>query len=182
MTTIRGVPRLRIMTDPPDASSAEERRALLSEIRDRVEVHAEKRSTPEEPGPGANFKLRYDHLVRGLEALLEAVPEVEHEPHGPAGMRIAFPVTEREVRITPLEDQELVHFVFGHAALAGRAEHHASRPFGGERPDVPKLAGQVLAFLITGAEPKWLTHRPPADSSVAKEPGADSEVLELPLD
>jgi hypothetical protein len=170
------------MIGPPDAGSAEERRALLAEIRDRVEAHAEKRSTPEGPGPDADFKPRYDHLVGDLDVLLEAVPEVKHEPHGPAGMRIAFSSTEREVRITPLEDQELVHFVFGHAALAGRAEHHASRPFGDAPPNIPKLAGQILAFLITGAEPKWLTHRPPADSSVVKEPGADSEILELPLD
>jgi hypothetical protein len=170
------------MMGPPDAGSAEERRALLSEILDRVETDAEKRSIPDGPGPGADFKPRYDHLVGGLEVALDAVPEVEHDPKGPSGMRIAFPTTEREVRITPLEDQELVHFVFGHAALAGRAEHHASRPFGDVLPNIPKLAAQILAFLIVGDEPKWLTHRPPADSSVVKEAGVDSEVLELPLD
>jgi hypothetical protein len=170
------------MASPPDAGSAEERRALLGEILDRVETDAEERSIPEGPGPGAEFKPRYDHLVGSLELVLESVPEVEHEPLGSSGTRIAYPATEREVRITPLEDQELVHFVFGHAALAGRAEHHASRPFGDVLPNIPKLAAQILAFLIVGDEPKWLTHRPPADSSVVKEAGVDSEVLELPLD
>jgi hypothetical protein len=170
------------MVSPQDAGSAEERRALLGEILDRVETAAEERSIPEGPAPSADFKPRYDHLVGGLELILGVVPEVEHEPLGSSGMRIAFPATEREVRITPLEDQELVHFVFSHAALAGRAEHHASRPFGDVRPNTPKLAAQILAFLIVGDEPKWLTHRPSADSSVVRETGVHSEVLELPLD
>jgi hypothetical protein len=118
--------------------------------------------------------------VRGF---LEELPQVEHEPHGPAGLRIRFAPADREVRLTPLEDQSLVHFVFGHTTLGTlhRAEHHAARPFGEGPPDVPRLLRQILSFLIEGVEPRWLTHRP-APEATSRGETPITEILELPLD
>ncbi len=134
------------------------------------------------PGDGASFDERYDHLVKEMDDLLEEIPEIETESLGTSGLKIRFSPTEREVRVTPLDEQALVHFVFAHTTLGTlhRAEHHASRPFGAARPDVPKLLRQILNFLIEGIEPRWLVQRPPAEPRVRE--GGDSPVLELPLD
>jgi hypothetical protein len=109
---------------------------------------------------------------------------VEHELHGPTGLRIRFAPTDREVRVTALEDQDLVHFVFGHTTLGTlhRAEHHAARPFGDGPPDVPRLLRQILSFLIEGVEPRWLTRRPAPGHEVRDDEDPKTEILELPLE
>ena len=160
--------------------------AIVARARERI---AEKQARREAmgiayPAAGAAFADRYEALVQEMSDLLEEIPEIEVEPHGPAGLRLRFPPTEREVRLTPLEEQALVHFVFGHTTLGTlhRAEHHASRPFGDGRPDVPKLLRQLLNFLLEGIEPRWLTERTDARPRAAREGSPEDEVLELPLD
>lgn len=138
--------------------------------------------------PGASFRERYDHLVDELAAVIEEIPELEVEPQGTDGLRVRFPPTDREVRITPLEEQSFVHFVFGHATVGTlhRAEHHASRPFADAPPDVPRLARQLLDFLIEGTEPRWLSQRPePTEERERPRPRSEEEpdgTLELPLE
>lgn len=157
---------------------------FVAEVRERIAARRGRADeTPAGPGDEAGFQMRYDHLVRELVDLLEEVPEIDVERHGPSGVRLHFPPTDREVRITSLEDQRLVHFVFGHATLATlhRAEHHASRPFGDRAPDVPRLLRQILRFLVEGVEPKWLT-RPRESPRQARESPASDEELELPLE
>jgi hypothetical protein len=135
------------------------------------------------PEDGAAFPERYDHLVGEMADLLEEIPEIEVERLGTSGLKIRFPPTEREVRVTPLEEQALVHFVFAHTTLGTlhRSEHHASRPFGQLRPDAPRLLRQILNFLIEGLEPRWLSQRP-SEPRAAREGSPEGEVLELPLD
>ena len=171
------------MVDDPQDRPDEEWSDFVAEVRGRIAARREGAETPEGPGDEAGFQRRYDHLVRQLLDLLEEVPEIDVEPHGPSGVRLHFPPTDREVRITSLEDPRLVHFVFSHATLATlhRAEHHASRPFGDRAPDVPRLLRQILRFLVEGAEPKWLT-RPREGPRHARESPASDEELELPLD
>lgn len=173
------------MVEPEDREVPADWSEFVVRARERIaeqKAQRERDGGAPSPGPEAGFLERYDHLVAELSDLLAAIPELEIEPHGPSGLRIGFPPTHREVRVTALEEQGFVHFVFGHATLGTlhRAEHHATRPFGDARPDVPRLARQVLAFLIEGVEPRWLTHRP-AEPPTAREPGPD-ETLELPLD
>ena len=178
--------RLASMDPPTDARSASDREAFVAEARERIARRRSRRPEGASAGPGteATFENRYTHLLKEIEDLLEELPEIEREPLGPAGLRIRFGPTDREVRITPLEDQSLVHFVFGHATLGTlhRAEHHASRPFGDGPPDPERLLRQILGFLIEGVEPRWLNRRPPAGSSSVREPTPESAVLELPLD
>lgn len=136
------------------------------------------------PGDGASFTERYEHLVQEMEDLLEELPEIEVEARGTSGLRLRFPPTEREVRVTPLDEQALVHFVFAHTTLGTlhRAEHHASRPFGQARPDAPRLLRQILTFLIEGIEPRWLSQRVTGEPRVAREGSTTDVELELPLD
>ncbi|MFN2383132.1 MAG: hypothetical protein ABR559_02585 [Gemmatimonadota bacterium] len=136
------------------------------------------------PDPDSTFPERFEHLVRELTDLLDAHPEIEVEPQGTEGLRMRYDPTDREVRLTPLEEQALVHFVFGHTTLGTlhRAEHHASHPFGGRSPDVPRLWRQIEAFLVEGIHPRWLTERPAPDSPAARRPDESSAILELPLD
>jgi len=171
----------RSMTGPDPADW----QAIVARSRERI---ADKKARLDAlglpvPGDGASFPERYDHLVREIGDLLEEIPEIETEPLGTSGLRIRFAPTEREVRVTPLEEQGLVHFVFAHTTLGTlhRAEHHASRPFGGVRPDVPKLLRQLLNFLIEGIEPRWLEHRT-REPKVREGTDGESVVLELPLD
>lgn len=174
------------MSPPADSPSASDWAAFVAEARGRIARRQERRQEGGQRGPGAeaSFGDRYTHLVRELADLLEELPEIERDPHGPAGLRMRFAPTDREVRITALEDQSLVHFVFGHATLGTlhRAEHHASRPFGDGPPDAERLLRQILAFLLEGAEPRWLSRRPAGDSSAVRESSPESAVLELPLD
>jgi hypothetical protein len=158
--------------------------AFVARARERIadkQARREAMGVPY-PGDGASFTERYDYLVQEMADLLEEIPEVEVESRGTAGLRIFFSPTEREVRVTPLEEQALIHFVFAHTTLGTlhRAEHHASRAFGQSRPDAPKLLRQILNFLIEGIEPRWLRQRPP-ETGVREGTTAD-EVLELPLD
>ncbi len=172
------------MNPPSEREFSEEWKEILERAREKIATRQE-RAARAIPGgdPGAFFRDRYDRLLDDLRGFLEELPQVEHEPHGPAGLRIHFAPTDREVRMTALEDQALVHFVFGHTTLGTlhRAEHHAARPFGDRQPDVPRLLRQILAFLIEGVEPRWLTHRP-APEPTDREEGSAPEVLELPLD
>lgn len=170
------------MVPPDDAAS--DWSEVVARARERIaeeKARREREGAPS-PGPEATFLERYEHLLDELVGLLSAIPELEIEPHGPRGARIGFPATDREVRVTPLEEQRFVHFVFGHATLGTlhRAEHHAARPFGEGPPDVPRLARQLLGFLVEGAEPRWLTQRP-AEPPEPRKPGP-GETLELPLD
>ncbi len=171
------------MADAGDRDGAEDWSELVARARERIaEQQARRERDAPTPGPEADFLARYEHLLEELSELLGAIPELEVEPRGSSGLRVAFPPTTREVRVTSLEEQGFVHFVFGHATLGTlhRAEHHATRPFGDARPDVPRLARQLLAFLIEGAEPRWLSKRPDETRSVR---GASPEgTLELPLD
>ncbi len=158
--------------------------AFVGEARERIAARKARLDEAGFPSPGADatFDERYDHLLRELGELLEELPEIDVEAHGTTGLRMRFEPSEREVRITRLEEQGLVHFVFGHATLGTlhRAEHHASRPFGDKPPDVPRLLRQLLNFLIEGVEPRWLTERPSEDGQAVREsPGQE---LELPLD
>lgn len=154
---------------------------LLATITERVEEHDRTRERLPSPPAGAGFDERYEHLLHELRTLLDVVDEIDRDALGRSGVRYTLPEVEREVRITSLEEQELVHFVFGHAALGRRAEHHASRPFGDRAPDILKLADQILAFLIHGREPRWAVHRT-ARTSRSSSRVADDPVLELPLD
>ena len=170
------------MTDPGERDAAEDWTELVARARERIARDRERRESVEPPGPEADFLARYEHLVGELSELLSTIPELDVEPHGPSGMRVAFPPSDREVRVTALEDQGLVHFVFGHTTLGTlhRAEHHASRPFGEARPEVPRLARQLLDFLVEGIEPRWLSRRP-AGPKASPDPAPDGP-LELPLD
>lgn len=161
-------------------------KAFVAEARERIAARQSRlrEAGISAPGAEAAFSERFDSLVRDLADLLEEIPEVDREPHGTAGIRIHFAPTTREVRITPLEEQGLVHFVFGHATLGTlhRAEHHASRAFGEGPPDVPRLLRQILLFLIEGIEPRWLTERPAEGPSGGRDAADGDSVLELPLD
>lgn len=169
------------MVPPADAEPTPEWQAIIQAAREKIA--ARKARLEEEgfvtPGAEASFHDRYEHLLEEITQLLEDIPEVEMEPHGP-GARIRFPPTDREIRITPLEEQRLIHLVFGHQTLGTlhRAEHHASRPFGDRPPKVTLLLRQILTFLIEGTEPRWLTRRgkPPHP------PEAEEGTLELPLE
>ena len=172
---------------PPDPGAPPpDWRELVAAARERIAAKKERLEAEglAAPPTGAPFSERYDHLLAELLALLGEVPELEIESHGSSGARIAFPPTEREVRITALEETGFVHFVFGHAGLGSlhRAEHHASRPFGEERPDVPKLARQLLAFLVDGTEPRWMREPPPGGPAPGPRPVPAEGTLELPLD
>ncbi|MGH7550041.1 MAG: hypothetical protein ACREK3_04720 [Gemmatimonadota bacterium] len=172
------------MNPPSELDFSEEWKEILEQAREKIadRLARDERAHPE-GGAEADFRGHYDRLLEDLRGFLEEIPQVEHEPHGPTGLRIRFDPTDREVRMTALEDQALVHFVFGHTTLGTlhRAEHHAARPFGDRPPDVPRLLRQILSFLIEGIEPRWLTHRP-APESPDHEGGPAPEVLELPLD
>lgn len=166
-------------TDPPVPS---DRAALVRELRERVSAREERRDVAHPP-VDASFQERYDHLLAELVDVLGRIPEIETEAIGTAGLKLRYEPTEREVRITALEEQGFVHFVFGHATLGTlhRAEHHASHPFGETPPDVARLVRQLIGFLVEGAEPRWLSERPEPDSTAtrAERPGGDT--LELPL-
>lgn len=174
------------MYSPSERDFTAEWKEVLEQARRKL-ADREERAARAGGGDAENagFRERYERLLEDLRGFLEELPQIEHEPHGPAGLRIRFDPTDREVRMTALEDQALVHFVFGHTTLGTlhRAEHHAARPFGDRPPDVPRLLRQILAFLIEGAEPRWLVHRPPTGvADRADGPAARPEVLELPLD
>lgn len=176
------------MDSPADRGSSEELEKVLEEARERIAARqerlarTERRDTP--PGDGDSFRERYGGLLEDLRSFVEEIPQVEHEAHGPSGLRIRFAPTDREVRVTALEDQGLVHFVFGHTTLGTlhRAEHHAARPFGERPPDIPRLLRQILSFLIEGVEPRWLTHRPPPGPEDRDGEPPRTESLELPLE
>ncbi|MDX1624567.1 MAG: hypothetical protein R3199_11385 [Gemmatimonadota bacterium] len=178
------------MVPPEDDGRESDGQAFLEDARERIaarKAELQKRGA-EDAGPDSTFRERYDHLVGELGALLETLEELEVEPHGSSGLSVRFAPTDREVRITALEEQGFVHFVFGHATLGTlhRAEHHATRPFGDRPPDVPKLARQLLAFLVEGVEPGWLARRSSPDGQNDAPPtpadGGDDEELELPLE
>lgn len=160
--------------------------SFVTRARERIAAKVARREAMgiATPGADASFPERYEALLQEMTDCLEEIPEIEAEPHGPAGLRLHFPPTEREVRVTQLEEQALVHFVFGHTTLGTlhRAEHHASRPFGQSRPDVPKLLRHLLNFLIEGVEPRWLSERPSTEPRTAREGESRGETLELPLD
>lgn len=183
--------------NPPDSADPDrDWQALVAEAKERIaarKARLEEERLVETPGADAGFRERYDHLLDELNQLLVEIPELEVEPHGPDGLRVRFPPTDREVRITPLDEQQFVHFVFGHTTLGTlhRAEHHASRPFADQPPDLPRLARQLLNFLIEGHEPGWITHRagavresPSGDESAerAEADSGEGEELELPLE
>lgn len=181
--------------NPPDSAGPErDWQALVAEAKERIaqkKARLEAEGLVETPDTEAGFRERYDHLRDELGQLLGEIPELEVEPHGADGLRVAFPPTEREVRITPLDEQQFVHFVFGHATLGTlhRAEHHASRPFADQPPDLPRLARQLLGFLIEGREPGWIRSgqgsvREPRGAGSDREPEdeGEGEELELPLD
>lgn len=174
------------MMPAAEGGSTPDWKAFVVEARERIAARQARLQESGVPAPGAEaaFSERFDSLVRDLADLLEEIPEVERESHGTAGLRIHFAPTNREVRITPLEEQGLVHFVFGHSTLGTlhRAEHHASRAFGDGPPDVPRLLRQLLLFLIEGIEPRWLTERPPDGPSGVRDAGDGDPVLELPLE
>lgn len=170
------------MLDPPDSDPAAERAALVRELRERVAAREERREAAHPPAD-ASFQERYDHLLRELVDVFDRIPEIETEPIGSAGIRLSYEPTEREVRITALEEQGFVHFVFGHATLGTlhRAEHHASHPFGDTPPDVARLVRQLIGFLVEGIEPRWLSERPEPDSPASRAERPGGETLELPL-
>ena len=166
-------------TDPPVPS---DRAALVRELRERVSAREERRDVAHPP-VDASFQERYDHLLAEIVDVLGRIPEIETEAIGTAGLKLRYEPTEREVRITALEEQGFVHFVFGHATLGTlhRAEHHASHPFGDTPPDVARLVRQLIGFLVEGAEPRWLSERPEPDSTATRAERPGSETLELPL-
>lgn len=166
-------------TDPPDPS---DRAALVRELRERVSAREERKGAAQ-PTADASFQERYDHLLSEIVDVLGRIPEIETEPIGTTGVKLRYEPTEREVRITALEEQSFVHFVFGHATLGTlhRAEHHASHPFGETSPDVPRLVRQLIGFLVEGIEPRWLTERPEPESPASRAERPDAETLELPL-
>lgn len=173
------------MNPPSDRDFSEEWKEILEHAREKIAARREHAARTASGGvSGTGFRERYDHLLDDLRGFLEELPQIEHEAHGPAGLRIRFAPTDREVRMTALEDQALVHFVFGHTTLGTlhRAEHHAARPFGDRAPDVPRLLRQILSFLIEGIEPRWLVHRPAPEATDREEGSPAPEVLELPLD
>jgi hypothetical protein len=169
------------MVPPTDPIEPSDRAALVRELRERVTAREERKGPA--PAADASFQERYDDLLAEIVDVLGRIPEIETEPIGTTGVRLRYEPTEREVRITALEEQSFVHFVFGHATLGTlhRAEHHASHPFGEASPDVPRLVRQLIGFLVEGIEPRWLSERPEpeATASRAERPGA--ETLELPL-
>jgi len=171
------------MASPIDPEAPSDRAALVRELRERVSAREERREAAH-PAADASFQERYDHLLGELVDVLDQIPEIETEPIGTTGVKLRYEPTEREVRITALEEQGFVHFVFGHATLGTlhRAEHHASRPFGDARPDVPRLVRQLIGFLVEGAEPRWLTERPEPESPATRAERAGEETLELPLE
>jgi len=176
------------MDPPADRGPSEEWEEVLEEARERIAARQERLSRAERQAKpraeGDSFRERYGHLLEDLRSFVEELPQVEHELHGPTGLRIRFAPTDREVRVTALEDQDLVHFVFGHTTLGTlhRAEHHAARPFGDGPPDVPRLLRQILSFLIEGVEPRWLTRRPAPGHEVRDDEDPKTEILELPLE
>lgn len=182
------------MNAPDSAGPDRDWQALIADARERIaarKARLEEERLAETPGADAGFRERYDHLLEELGQLLAEIPELEVEPHGPDGLRVRFPPTDREVRITPLDEQQFVHFVFGHTTLGTlhRAEHHASRPFGDASPDLPRLARQLLNFLIEGREPGWISQRSGAGRDARRRSerpdaaeSAEDEELELPLD
>ncbi|HEY7471505.1 MAG TPA: hypothetical protein VIE68_04075 [Gemmatimonadota bacterium] len=165
-------------TDPPDPS---DRAALVRELRERVTSREERKSAA--PDADASFQERYDDLLAEIVDVLGRIPEIVTETIGTTGVRLRYEPTEREVRITALEEQSYVHFVFGHATLGTlhRAEHHASHPFGESTPDVARLVRQLIGFLVEGIEPRWLTERPEPDSTASRADRPGAETLELPL-
>lgn len=171
------------MATPIDPEDRSDRAALVRELRERVTAREERREAGR-PAADASFEERYDHLLGELVDVLGQIPEIETEPIGTTGLRLGYEPTEREVRITALEEQGFVHFVFGHATLGTlhRAEHHASRPFGDTPPDVSRLVRQLIGFLVEGAEPRWLSERPEPESSATRAERAGGETLELPLE
>lgn len=166
-------------TDPPPPS---DRAALVRELRERVSAREERREAAH-PAADASFQERYDHLLGELVDVLGRIPEIGTEPIGTAGLKLSYEPTEREVRITALEDQGFVHFVFGHATLGTlhRAEHHASHPFGETPPDASRLVRQLIGFLVEGIEPRWLAERPVPEPTATRAERPDGETLELPL-
>lgn len=182
------------MNAPDSAGPDRDWQALVADAKERIaakKARLEEERLAETPGAEAGFRERYDHLLDELSQLLAEIPEFEVEPHGPDGLKIRFPPTDREVRITPLDEQQFVHFVFGHTTLGTlhRAEHHASRPFGDQSPDLPRLARQLLNFLIEGHEPGWIAQRPgegrnprSRERAPGAEESAEGEELELPLE
>ncbi len=170
------------MLELPDSDPTAERASLVRELRERVAAREERRAAAH-PAPDASFQERYDYLLGELVDVLDRIPEIETEPIGSAGIRLSYEPTEREVRITALEEQGFVHFVFGHATLGTlhRAEHHASHPFGDTPPDVSRLVRQLIGFLVEGIEPRWLSERPEPDSPANRAERPGGETLELPL-
>ena len=170
------------MSPPTDPESPSDRAALVRELRERVSSREQRREAAH-PAIDASFEERYDHLLGELVDVLGRIPEIETEPIGTSGIKLSYEPTEREVRITALEEQGFVHFVFGHATLGTlhRAEHHASHPFGETPPDVSRLVRQLIGFLVEGIEPRWLTERPEPDSTATRAERPGEETLELPL-
>lgn len=170
------------MPPPTDPEPPSDRVALVRELRERVSAREERREAAH-PAADASFQERYDHLLGELVDVLGRIPEIGTEPIGTAGLKLSYEPTEREVRITALEDQGFVHFVFGHATLGTlhRAEHHASHPFGETPPDASRLVRQLIGFLVEGIEPRWLTERPEPESTATRAERPDGETLELPL-
>lgn len=171
------------MIPPTERDPSPDRAALVRDLRERISSREARREAAH-PSADASFQERYDDLLGELVDVLGRIPEIQTEPIGTSGIRLAYDPTEREVRITPLEEQGFVHFVFGHATLGTlhRAEHHASHPFGETPPDVSRLVHQLIGFLIEGIEPRWLTERPETESPAARAERPAGETLELPLE
>ncbi|HET7693354.1 MAG TPA: hypothetical protein VFM44_09730 [Gemmatimonadota bacterium] len=171
------------MAPRTESEPSPDRAALVRELRERISSREARREAAH-PTADASFQERYDHLLGELVDILGRIPEIETEPIGSAGIRLAYQPTEREVRITALEEQGFVHFVFGHATLGTlhRAEHHASHPFGETPPDVSRLVHQLIGFLIEGIEPRWLSERPEPGAPAVRADHTPGETLELPLE
>lgn len=183
MTAFRRAAYTAPMTTPAESEPSPDRAALVRELRERISSREARREAAH-PTAEASFQERYDDLLGELVDILGRIPEIETETIGSAGIRLAYPPTEREVRITALEEQGYVHFVFGHATLGTlhRAEHHASHPFGEAPPDVSRLVHQLIGFLIEGMEPRWLSERPEPGTPAARADRSPDETLELPLE